>query len=340
LILLVLEAGSYGWKGPQAMPEFDSATGMLTLPWWIAAAVAACALLLGVVALLRGGLGRAIAGIAGFVVIAAVLAGAWNLHERSMARERADERRILDARVTDLNLRALAPGSALACLGTSAGEIVEAACERALFATPENVAAAVAYADARMALLNDAAEFAARGNDYDQAVSALRRSVEADRFGLYAHVLAQREGCNADSCDAATMLLMDPARVLANLKDGTFQAYVARHAANWGQPSAGPALASAPPAASPSGPTVTTSASFPTAASIPPISIMNNEPGMPGQNGMEDSRAEAKPEPKPEAKPAARRAATKRAPDPGPPVPIAPPRPAAANTAGSAPAAQ
>lgn len=326
------------------MPEFDSATGMLTLPWWIAAAIAACALLLGVVALLRGGLGRGIAGIAGFVAVAAVLAGAWNLHERAMTRERADERRLLDARVTDLNLRALAPGSALACLGTSAGEIVEAACERTLFATPENVAAAVAYADARVALLNDAAEFAARGNDYDQTVSALRRSVESDRFGLYAHVLAQREGCSAESCDLATMLLMDPTRVLANLKDGTFQAYVARHAASWGQPPAGPALASAPPtpAASPSGPTVTTSANFPTAASIPPISIMNNEPGMPGQNGMEDARADAKPESKPEAKPAppARRAATKRAPDPGPPVPIAPPRPAAANTSGSASAAQ
>jgi hypothetical protein len=84
---------------------------------------------------------------------------------------------------------------------------------------------------------------------------------------------------------------------------------------------------------------------FPGADAIPPVSIMNNEPGMPGQNGVD---ATAKPD---TAKPAqqARRPAAKRpaaepaaapAGSPGFPVPIAPPpRPATASS-GSAPSAQ
>ena len=41
--------------------------------------------------------------------------------------------------------RAIAPGSALSCLDEMAGEAVEAACEKGVFASPEAVAAAVKY---------------------------------------------------------------------------------------------------------------------------------------------------------------------------------------------------
>jgi len=321
------------------MPDIDAVTGMVTMPWWVAAAFAACVALLCIFAVLRNGIGRTLIGFAGFAAIALVLGAGWTLHERLVARDRVDERRALDARFAELTLRATMPASPLACLAARAGDAVDAACEKALFATPEIVAAAVAYADARLILLADAADYAARGNDYEQTLAILRRPVEADRFGVFAHVLSMRQNCNAETCDAADLLLDDSERIVANLKENTFQTYLTRHAANWAQPS-GPALASAPAAApAPAAPTVISTANFPGADAIPPVSIMNNEPGMPGQNGVD---APAKPEAAKPAQPARRPAAKSSAPagSPGFPVPIAPPpRPAAANS-GAAPSSQ
>lgn len=322
------------------MPEIDSVTGILTMPWWIAAVAAACALFFCIFMVMRNGLGRSLAGLAWFGVIALALGLGWNIHERLAAGDRAAERRALDSRLAALTLQAVAPNSALACLSTSAGEAVDAACEKSLFASPETVAAALAFAEARLDLLTAAADFAARGNDYEHAVATLRRPVEVDRFGFFAQAFAMRDNCNAENCDAAELLLQDPARILANLKDGVFQGHVGRHAVAWGQP-AGPALAADPSTpAAPAAPVVTTTANFPSADSIPPVSIMNNEPGMPGQNGVDNKAPKAEP-----ARPAqqARRPAAKRAPEPpaptaqpGFPIPIAPARPATANSGAAA----
>lgn len=328
------------------MPEIDSVTGLLTMPWWLAAAAAACIVGLFMFVFLRNGVGQTLAGFAWFGVIALALALGWNVYERFAARDRADERRALDARVADHTLRMTAPGSPLACIGTMAGDAVAAACEKALFASPESAAAAVAYAEARLVLLADAADFAARGNDYEHALAMLRRPVEADRFGFFAHAFSGRENCSAESCDAADLLLQDSTRIVSNLKESTFTNYVSRHAAAWGQP-AGPALAST--GSAPAGPampgasTATSTANFPTADSIPPVSIMNNEPGMPGQNGMDTAPAKQE-APKPPAqarRPASakQRAAEPPAGSPGFPVPIAPPRPATASS-GAAPSSQ
>lgn len=317
------------------MPEIDSVTGILSMPWWIAAAIAACIVLLCLMAFARNGIGRTLAGFAGFVAIALVLGFAWTSYERMTMRERVDERRALDARLGELTLRIA--GTPLACLAASAGDVVDAACEKALFAAPETVAAAVAYADARLVLLTDAADYAARGSDYEQALAVLRRPVEADRFGIYAHVFSMRENCPAaETCDAAELVLQNPARIVANLKENTFQTHVTRHAAAWGHP-AGPALAGAPAApAVPAAPPAISSANFPGADSIPPVSIMNNEPGMAGQNGVDTP---AKPETakptqqtrRPAAKPRTTEPAAPAG-SPGFPVPIAPPRPATASS--------
>lgn len=322
------------------MPEIDSVTGTLSMPWWLAAGAAACALFFCIFLVMRNGVGRSLAGLAWFGVIALALGLGWNIHERLAAADRAAERRALDTRLADLTLRSMAANSALACLSASAGEAVDAACEKALFASPETVAAAVAYADARLNLLAAAADFSARGNDYEQSMVTLRHPVEADHFGFYAQAFSMRDNCSAEGCDAAEVLLQDPAHVLANLKDGVFQSHVGRHAVAWGQP--GAALAGALPApAAP--PTVTTSAHFPSAESIPPVSIMNNEPGMPGQNGVDNTAPKAEPaKPAQQARrPAAKRAAEPPAPvaQPGFPIPIAPARPAAANS-GTAAASQ
>jgi hypothetical protein len=212
------------------------------------------------------------------VVIGAVLA--WGWLDYSILRERAAERRALDARAAELTARAIAPGSALACLDAVGHAAVETACEKALFASPQAVAAAIAYVDARLTLLADGFSFAARDQSYAVTLEAPRRALEADRFGVVAHVLAGR-GCSADDC-AAFDLMRDAERVRANLKERSFEVHVTRHAANWpsdsaiaAAPASAPAVTSALPAI---GAPVGSKYSFPSASSIPPISIMNAEP--------------------------------------------------------------
>src|SRR5215470_12971172 len=89
----------------------------------------------------------------------AVLAGLWGLDYLSR-RDLDAERRALDARAFELATRALAPGTALACLDAIAGEAVEDSCEKALFASPEATAAAVSYVSAQLSLLAAATEHA------------------------------------------------------------------------------------------------------------------------------------------------------------------------------------
>lgn len=296
------------------MADFDPATGIFAVPWWGAVALLALVIALAVLAVMRAGGGRTLAVIAQFSVVAIVLLLGWNFFDRLNMRDRVDERRALDSRVNELATRALMPGSALACLDAMAGEAVEDACERAIFASPEAVAAATSYVAARLTLLADATEFSRRhGGSYEDGIDNLRHSVELDRFGIAAQVLATRDGCTIDDC-AALELLRDPNRIVANMKERAFDIHVGRNVANWlsrspqvaGNPPAGAAVATAPAASVPAPQpapaqqqAAATAVNFPSASTIPPVSIMNNEPGMPGQNGMESA---AKPDAKSEAK--------------------------------------
>jgi len=269
--------------------SLNSAPGAFAMPVWAAGALAALLFFVGVLAFARATqIGRA--GVVYRVALVLVGAGLmWVLADRSGGRDQTAARRMLDARATELTLRAIAPGSPLPCLEAVANPTVEAACEKSLFASPEMVAAAVAYVDARLTLLADGLELAARDRSYEVSLERWRRAIEADRFGVVAHVLATR-GCTAEQC-AALKLLRDPRRVAANLRDRSFDANVVLHASAW-RPDG-----SAPTAAAPSGAAVaaapaplpaTTGAAagppasgkydFPSAASIPAISIMNSEP--------------------------------------------------------------
>jgi hypothetical protein len=220
----------------------------------------------------------AIAGVAVFAIL-----------DRLTRSERASEERALLERNSQLSLAAVAPGSALSCLDGLAGEEIENACEKSLFADPQSVARAVGYVSARLSLLSDAA---GRGNpDVLAALASTRRAIELDRFGIAAHVLAIRDGCTAEKC-ATFAILNDAATLKANFKVHAFNTYVARHAAAWGKgdavpenvPQASisgtPPVASAPEPLSPSHP-LDSRYDFPSSASIPPVSIMNAEPKEP-----------------------------------------------------------
>jgi hypothetical protein len=198
------------------------------------------------------------------------------------------ERRELDARAQELFMRAAIPGSAFACLDPLVGDVVESACEKAVFQSPEATAAAISYVAAELTLLADFTAYARKaGSDLPPALGNLRRSIEGDRFGMVARVLAVRDGCTPGNCPAFAMLT-DPGRIAVNLSGRSYELYVERHAAAWPAGAKSPVVAATgatgagegeaqPPAAS----TPRSGLFFPSAASIPPVTIMNAEPQLP-----------------------------------------------------------
>jgi len=269
------------------MPSFEFATISVALPAWAAGAAVALFVVVGVLALTRTG-----ASVAGAIlrvgVVIAGFAAVWLMLEQGVQRERSAERRALDRRAAALAARAVAPGSALACLDAIAGEAVETACEKQVFASPDAVAAAVSYVSARLALLADAVDFAHRsGERYETALATMRLALETDRFGLVAHVLSVRDSCTPLLCDSY-ILFKDPDRVQANLRERLFDRYVERYTPEWAARAQQPAVAAAGPtntyttASAPSAPVpVPSKYDFPSAASIPPVSIMTAEPTAP-----------------------------------------------------------
>src|SRR5262245_30365655 len=244
------------------MPVIDMATGSLTLPAWAAGGAVALFIIVAVLVLWRAG-AKVAGAILRVAVVVAACAAVYVLLQQNALRERSAERRSLDARAAELAARAVASGSPLACLDAVAGDAVETACEKAGFASPASVAAAVAYVTARLALLSDAVDFARRsGGGYESAVATLRVSIETDRYGIVAHVLSVRDSCTPLLCDSY-VLFKDPDRVQANLRDRLFDRYVERYAAEWTR---------TPVAEAPSASNFTT-ASVPPAGRPPPVRL-------------------------------------------------------------------
>jgi hypothetical protein len=240
---------------------------------------------------------------------AAILVAAFAVYAvlgRMTVNEQAAERRALLARDAELTGRALAPGSPLGCLTGGAGDTLENACEKAVFADASSAAAALAFTAARLVLLQDAAALAQRGADgVTSALTGVRRAIELDRFGLAAYVLADRDGCTPERC-AAFALVKETGALKANLKARVFDQYVARHAPRWERPvpaadavpqAAAPPQQVTPPVASaappPAGRPVDSKWQFPSAASIPAVSIMTAEPARPKEGSKDAAEAQA-----------------------------------------------
>jgi hypothetical protein len=245
------------------------------------------------------------------VVVGAVLGAAITWASFGGSGNASAERRALELRAAELAAGTLAPGSPLACLDALAGESVETACEKTIFASPASVASAASYVAARLALLSDITAYAGRNGAAIDA-AALRRALETDRFGFLAHVLVVRDGCTGENCKALA-LLHDPSQVRANLSGETFNHYLEPYLPIWAKASE-PSLAEAPqvqaaaPAApaSPPGPRKIVNIDFPTAASIPAVNIMNPEPTGPVLAGVAAAAA-AHPNPQSAASASSRR---------------------------------
>jgi hypothetical protein len=268
------------------------------------------------------------------ITLGAVLGAtlAWAFLNGASDRDRSAERRDLEMRAAELDAQSLAPGSPLACLNGVAGDDVEAACEKALFAGPATVATATSYASARLALLADMVAYTKRGGmDIDSALVPLRRSLEADRFGFVAQVLAVRDGCTSDNCKALA-LLHDPGHVRANLSGQTLTRYIDHYLTAWVQSPEVPPLADATSSSATGqlaapGQHKLVDIDFPSAASIPAISIMNPEPlGSPAAAAVASATAGAhdtvvtSPAPRPRKQPPSPPAQASASPPPSDPA--------------------
>jgi hypothetical protein len=222
---------------------------------------------------------------------------------------------------------------ALSCVDDLAGETVSAACEKTLFGSAESAAAAVSYAALRLTRLTAFGDVAAANRNMTPDLEALRHSIERDRYGLAAYVLLARDHCTPSDC-AAFRALTDHNQIVANMNERVYDGLIIRYSPSWNAPApvvgALAALPSSMPSSMPTG--KPTNAEFPSAASTPPVSIMNPEPG-PGQATRAAAAAANPPPARPAAPPrpaaagaapALAAAAKKPPPKPRPPVQVAP----------------
>lgn len=179
---------------------------------------------------------------------------------------------------------------ALACLDGLAGESVEAACEKSLFASADSVAAGVSYTAAQVTRLAAFGNAAAANKVMTPELNALRRTIERDRYGLVAQVLKTREGCTLTAACPFFQSLTNSGQISSNMSENLYDSFVGRYAALWDAPPAGAAaatpvaaLGTVPPPGKP------VSGDFPSASSIPPINIMTPEPAAQGSHASQRS---------------------------------------------------
>jgi hypothetical protein len=146
-----------------------------------------------------------------------------------------------------------------------------------LFGSPESAAAALSYAASQLARLTSFGDVAAANTNLTPELQTLRRAVERDRYGLMAYVLVARDHCTPLAC-SAFQALTDSHQIAANMEARVYDDLVAHYAPLWNAPPAPAPVATLAPTMPMGKPT---NAEFPTAASIPPVSIMSPEPGAP-----------------------------------------------------------
>ncbi len=216
---------------------------------------------------------------------------------------------------------------ALACVDDLAGEPVLSVCERALFASADTAAASVSYAGDMISRLVSHGDVTVASKDKSVELNALRRAVERDRYGLIAQVLMSRHNCSPSACGVFSSL-NDPSHITANMQRRKYDETVGRYAASWrnGTTQALPVATTPssdvgvlPDNLPPSAPTGRPSTiDFPTADSIPPVTIMTTEPAAPqppaAKSAVKAAEPAKRPLPKPKAAPSSAAPAPSSAP--------------------------
>lgn len=253
---------NWGWAS-----TLDQLWHSPTMPMWATLIAAGFFALVVLIVLLRADKTMANGALAVIALLAIGIAASLTVRGAAPTTGRPMET-MTETRMTPVARTAALP--ALSCLDGLAGESVEAACEQAVFASPDSAAAALSYASAQMSQVT--ADASHRNQTPEQQL--LKRTVERDRFGLVAQVLSVRERCGSAEC-AFFRMISDPSRIRANIDEKLYDALVARHAASWNAAQTSGAAAAAA-ANVPTGRPNTVD--YPTSESIPSVSIMTPEP--------------------------------------------------------------
>src|SRR5215470_13263688 len=110
---------------------------------------------------------------------------------------------------------------ALACIEDLAGDTVLAACEKDLFSSAEVAAAAVSYAASEIERLTTYGDVASANQDMTPDLMSLRQAVERDRYGLIAHILAERYRCTPSDC-VVFRAITNRRQIVANMEAHTY----------------------------------------------------------------------------------------------------------------------
>jgi hypothetical protein len=203
----------------------------VTMPGWaLAAAGLAVVLLLILVMRPRGESG--LATLAQLALVAVVAGGAYFGLKQYEDNSRFTERKAIEDRAATLLAQANQPGSVLGCLNQAALPTLDEACEKTIFAEPQRIASAIGVTADRIALLNDATSFAAREPAFLDRFDHLRKSLEADPYGLVAHIFATEHKCIPDSCPRFR-ILKDVDKVKSNLTSRKFDGLLAKYKESW-----------------------------------------------------------------------------------------------------------
>lgn len=203
----------------------------LTLPGWALVAGGLGVVLLLILILRPRNDASGLATLAQLALVAVVAGAAYFGLKQYEEGARFAERKAIEDRLAVLS-QGKQNDSVLGCLNVSALPSLDEACERTIFAEPQRITSAIAVTADRLALLNDAVLHAEREPGFADRVEPLRKSLEADPYGIVAHVLASDFKCIPDSC-ARLRMFKDSDKIKANLAKATFSGLLSKHKESW-----------------------------------------------------------------------------------------------------------
>ena len=195
--------------------RFSLLESVAAMPVWMAGAIAALIVVACLLAFNGTGRERMLGGV-GLILLGVGII--WILLDGSARRDLAIERRALDGRANELMVRAVMPGSALACLNGMAGEAVEACVLEGAVCNAGSDGRRYVLRLSATHIVGRCRRVCPSGFELHGRTGQLRHSAELDRYGIVAHVLAARDACSADHCPIFA-LLNDASRVSTNLAE-------------------------------------------------------------------------------------------------------------------------
>ena len=123
----------------------------------------------------------------------------------------------------------------MSCLDEIAGEAVETACEKAVFASADSTAAAVNHMAQMITRLTSLGDVTMAQKAITPELQGLRKAIERDRYGLAAQVLLARDRCTPTQCPAFRSLTYNH-QLITNMDEHAYDVLVSRYAMAWNAP--------------------------------------------------------------------------------------------------------